>query len=57
MATPSTSRLVPVIDHGDKYDPPTEHLGVPLKDRSPLGVADLGLAFLRSMTDDAAKLT
>jgi hypothetical protein len=55
-ATPNSPRLVTVIDSGDKYEPPTEHMGAPIKDQSPVTVADLGLAFLRSMTEEAAKL-
>jgi len=55
--TPASSRLVTAVDHGDKYEPPTEHLGIPIKDPSPVAVANLGLTFLRSMTEDAAKLS
>jgi hypothetical protein len=54
---PSMSRLVAVVDRGDKYEPPTEHLGTPITDQSPIVVADLALAFLRSLTKDAAQLT
>jgi hypothetical protein len=54
--TPSAARLTTVFDRGDKYEPPTEHLGAPISDPSPLVVAELALAYLRGLTDEASKL-
>jgi hypothetical protein len=38
-----------VKDRGTWYDPPTEHLGLPVKDGSPLRVAEHALAFYREL--------
>jgi hypothetical protein len=54
--TPPQPRLISVIDHGDRYDPPKEHLGTPISDPSPIKIAELALSYLRSMTDEASKL-
>lgn len=54
--TPSIVRLIPVFDHGDEYKPPTEHLGAIISDPAPVVIAELALAFLRAMTDEASKL-
>jgi hypothetical protein len=52
--------LLPVRDRdkqsGKVYPPPTSHLGNPLKDDSPVYIAELGLAYVRSMVEDAKSL-
>lgn len=53
---PGRAELIAVFDHGDKYEPPTQHLGNAISDQSPLAVAELAIAYLRTMIDDAAKL-
>jgi hypothetical protein len=52
------AELVTVRDDrfGDSFDPPTEHLGLILADRSPLGVARLGFAYHAALVDAAASL-
>jgi hypothetical protein len=51
-------RLAPVTDarFNDKFDPPTEHLGNPLADQSPLNVAQLGLVYVRALVEDAERM-
>lgn len=51
-------KLVPVIDarFGTTFDPPQRHLGVDLKDDTPIGVATSGLIYLEAMVAEAAKL-
>jgi hypothetical protein len=39
-----------------KYAPPEEHLGQPLTDKSPLGVARAAIAHFTSLVEDASKL-
>jgi hypothetical protein len=43
--TPPGNMLLPIVNRGTRYDPPTEHLGEKLTDLSPLAVAEKGLAF------------
>lgn len=52
---PPTARLVTVRDgrFGDAFNPPSEHLGQPIEDKTPLGVAKLGLAYHERMLDEA----
>jgi hypothetical protein len=53
---PESAYLVSVVDRGDKYDPPNEHMGKPLADTSPIAVAELAVVYLRSIISDASKL-
>ena len=53
---PPHPRLIPVVDRGDKYEPPTDHLGAPIGEPSPIAIAELALDYLRTMTDEASKL-
>ena len=54
--TPAHSILKPVVGRGNiKYDPPTGHLGKPLRDNKPIIVAELGLSYLTSLVDQAEK--
>lgn len=57
---PAQAALLPVRDrdkaNGRVYQPPTMHLGQPLADTSPLAVAELGLAYVRDMVEDAKSL-
>lgn len=55
--TPNSVRLVPVMDHGDRYEPPVSHLGSPINKPSPLAVAELAVSYLETLTDEAAKLS
>ena len=58
LAIPSHIFLVTVTDDrfGDSFPPPEEHLGTPLSDKSPNGVAAAGLAYLERLYDEACKL-
>jgi hypothetical protein len=47
---------MPVVDRGDTYNPPTAHQGAPIKDQSPVGIAELTVTYLHSMIEGAAKL-
>jgi hypothetical protein len=51
-------KLVAVKDDrfGDTFDVPTTHLGIPLKDRSPVEIASLALAYLKKLVADGAQL-
>ncbi len=51
-------RLVKVTDsrYGDTFSVPTHHLGQPIPDISPLGVAMLGLAYLEKLVAEASAL-
>ncbi|WP_438346297.1 hypothetical protein [Methylorubrum populi] len=51
-------RLVEIFDErfGDSCKPPDHHLGQPLSTTTPISVAELGLAYLKSMIVDANKL-
>lgn len=52
--TPEHVRLIAVTGRGDiKYQPPTEHMGKPIGDASPAGVATLTLAYLSRLLDEA----
>lgn len=48
-------RLISVKDDrfGDVFDPPTVHLGQPIQDTSPIGVATLWLHYLNTLVDEA----
>lgn len=39
--------------YGDGFDPPRQHLGMPLDDVSPLGIAKLALPYLEQLTKEA----
>jgi hypothetical protein len=41
-------RLLPVVNRGQTYDPPTSHLGQPLNELGPNEAAELGLTFYES---------
>jgi hypothetical protein len=49
-------RLIDVVDKGDRYEVPNDHLGAPIKDPIPAVVAWLGLVYLNSMLDEATEL-
>lgn len=52
--TPATTILVPVNARGDRtYDPPTHHFGQQLHDTSPIAVAELNVAYLSNLLDEA----
>lgn len=42
-----------VKNRGKIYNPPRQHLGLPLKDASPLAVAERGLKFYQDLVEDA----
>lgn len=49
--------LVSVQDRGrNEYQPPTTHLGIPIQDASPLGVARLAQAYMERMVKEAEGL-
>ena len=50
--------LVPVTDtrYGTTFNAPAKHLEQPLRDRSPRGVARLGLAYASGLIEEAKKL-
>lgn len=52
---PPYPKLVTVVDNrfGDRFDPPTEHLGKPLIDRTPVAVATIWLAYLEGLVSEA----
>lgn len=56
---PATLKLVPVSNdiYKDTFNPPTMHLGRPLKDGSPSEVATLALEFLEAIVKHASSLT
>lgn len=50
-------RLIPVKNgYGDTFDPPESHLGQPLADISPVGVAEATYAYIKAMIEDAQTL-
>jgi hypothetical protein len=50
---PARPILQRIKNRGKSYNPPTQHLGLPLKDASPLAVADRGLRFYQDLVEDA----
>jgi hypothetical protein len=54
---PNRAQLIPVVDRGETYSPPELHKGALLKGQSAATVAELAIAYLRSMIAAAAKLT
>jgi hypothetical protein len=50
---PARLKLVRVTNRGEVYDPPTEHLGQPLRNVTPAGVADLAFTYLQKMIAEA----
>jgi hypothetical protein len=44
------------VDRGVTYDPPAEHQGKQLEDKSPVGIAQLCLAYLRDLLHEANEL-
>ncbi len=50
---PARLELVRVLDKGEWYNPPTQHLGKPLQDRDPITVAVLGLHFYQDFVAQA----
>lgn len=57
-AEPASAVLISVIDErfGNRFDPPTEHLGAALSDTSPMTVARAGLAYHVALVEEAGKL-
>lgn len=53
--TAPTCHLVSVLDDrsGKTYAPPTTHMGAPIEDQSPIGVATLALTYLSNLTAEA----
>jgi hypothetical protein len=51
-----TPLLISVVDSGVRYDPPTEHAGQPITDKSPAGLASLAVNYLQQLIDEARKL-
>jgi hypothetical protein len=49
-------RLMDVVDKGDRYKVPEDHLGVPIVDPIPATVARLGLTYLNSILKEADDL-
>jgi hypothetical protein len=51
-------KLVPVTDDrfGTTFAVPTEHLGQPLKEQTPLEIASLAFAYLKNLIADGSKL-
>jgi hypothetical protein len=52
---PERVRLVPVRDRGRVYQPPSNHLGTPINDASPIGIATLAVAYLEAIISEAEK--
>lgn len=50
---PDRARLIRVKDNNEWYDPPTEHLGLPLDDVGPIAVARLMVQYIEKMIDEA----
>lgn len=50
--------LVTVTDgrFGDSFDPPEMHMGMPIVDRSPLGIANLAIPYLNDLMKEASEL-
>jgi hypothetical protein len=48
--------LMTVRERGRVYDPPEMHLGKPIVDRSPAGIAKLALLYLEKCLNEASKL-
>ena len=53
--TPARLELVPIENRGNVCQPPHSHLGAPLADATPMGVAVLGLRFCSDLLSDAEK--
>jgi len=51
--TPARAELIMIENRGKRCEPPTEHLGAVVADRSPLGVAIAGLRFYKSVVGEA----
>lgn len=52
--TPATTILTPVSARGHRtYPPPTHHLGQPIKDTSPIAIAELNVAYLERLLGEA----
>lgn len=51
-------KMISVTDNrfGDTFDPPTEHLGRPLRTGSPTEVAELGFEYHKQLIDEAERL-
>jgi hypothetical protein len=49
--------LEPVVDRGQEYPPPLEHLGAKLEDKTPLGVAFAALQYYALKFGEAESLT
>jgi hypothetical protein len=56
LADPSSAQLFAVVDRGVIYNPPTEHLGSAIQDRSAGSIAEIAVSFLRRMVDEAREL-
>ncbi len=55
--TPATTVLTEITARGDrKYAPPTEHLGNKIADCSPIGAAEIAVAYLGGLVDEAGQL-
>jgi hypothetical protein len=50
---PAQVRLIPVDSRGATYNPPTQHLGSPILDATPIMIAELAIAFLESKIREA----
>lgn len=48
--------LLPVINRGVTFNPPSKHLGEPMPDQRPITVMKLALAYLEKMIDEAKAL-
>lgn len=53
---PDRLRLIRVKDRGVEFDPPTEHLGLPIDDVEPKAVARLMVQYIEEMIDEAEAL-
>jgi hypothetical protein len=52
---PARLELLPVMDRGVRFDPPSQHLGAPLDHRDPLAVGNLGWKFYSEYVDRAQR--
>jgi hypothetical protein len=50
--TPARIALLAVTDRGVTYQPPTNHMGVPLKAQTPLIAAELGVKYMAAMIEE-----
>ena len=53
---PPTVRVIPVVDRGITYEPPSSHLGRRIEDSGLFDIANLALEYLQSLVAEAKEL-